>query len=169
MNNLNSDPDNLDVALAQLADRLMSDPEAAKLDLAGGDSELADLQQTVRHLKRTFDASGPTKLTADRIRANLVREWEQTHRPEQQTSWWNRLKSLFASGEDRWVSNRRQRQAYALSLAGLMTLFLIAVWFLGSPTGGETGAVLKGPIAVLIGALLVVLAGGFILWMTRKR
>src|SRR5574341_245317 len=162
-----SDPEYLDDALADFTDQLMR--EAASNDLGQETGELSDLQATTQRIKGVFDASRPDREAAQRIHTNLAQEWKRLHSSKAEPSAWQRLWQRTALSQSYWLSSRRQRRAYAFSLAGLAVAILVAALVL--QVGGVTlpGAVPNDAPLVIIGVVAIVGLGVLSWWLLRRR
>jgi hypothetical protein len=163
----NSDPEYLDDALAAFTDQLMRD--AAPKDVEQSAHELAELQATTRRIKNVIDASQPDKQVVQRIQANLAKEWKRLNYSKSQPSAWQRLWHRVAGSQTYWLSSRRQRRAYALSLAGLVVAILITALVLEISGVPLSAAVPDDAPLAIIGVVVIVGLGMLSWWLLRRR
>ncbi len=164
----NSDPEYLDDTLARFADQLMQGESGEGLNEADG--ELANLQATARQVKTLFEASRPGEEVAQRLHANLARGWKLLGYDVPRPSAWPRLRELFTTSQPGWQSSRRQRRAYAFSLAslaGLVLIFALVVQAAGVDI--SPGAILEDTPLAVIGAILVGGLGVLVWWLLARR
>lgn len=162
----NSDPEYLDDALADFTDQLM---RGESNDLGQETGELSNLQATTRHIKSVFDASRPDGEAAQRIHTNLAQEWKRLYSSQAEPSGWQRLWRRAAPSQNHWLSSRRQRRAYAFSLAGLAIAILIAALVLQVGGVSLPGAAPDDAPLAIIGVVAIVGLGALSWWLLRRR
>ncbi len=85
----------MDDRLAEITDRLLNNEEVG-VESTWTDSDLTELENTIRRLKSAAQAARPDSAAERRIRAHLASEWKQSSRPR--WSWtWPRLVTAGAS------------------------------------------------------------------------
>lgn len=96
---MNDQPNNekqLDDRLAEITDRLLNNEEVG-VESTWTDSDINELENTIRRLKSAARAARPDSAAEGRIRAHLVSEWKHSARPG--WNWtWPRLVTAGASG-----------------------------------------------------------------------
>ncbi len=142
----------MDDRLAEITDRLLNNEEVG-VESTWTDSDLTELENTIRRLKSAAQAARPDSAAERRIRARLAGEWKESTRPR--WSWtWPRLVTAGASA--------------AFILAGVVGL--LSTKNNGGLTGssGLTGAAENlsawAPAALLAGIVLLI----YLLLTNRK-
>ena len=164
------DHQDMDNRLAAFTDLLLAENAATqeKPEAQDQDAELHELQQTVALLQESLGGGHPEKQIANRIRANLIIQWNQldmdkSTKPEQ--NWIETL--LRRMGQPLRIPARR-RAAYSFVTA--IIILLLAIFFLppefGSNLVGTAGGEeFPGWLGILF--IFVILAIGW--WINRSR
>ena len=158
-----------DDELAEFTDQVLSEDMPESLDAVTQDQELLELQRIVVHMRQAFGADQPDEAMAERIRTNLVREWNRLGPgPGVRMDTVSPLDRL-----SRGLSIRRltRGQAYAFSLLVMMVVVGVLVVLLSPDT--STGPTLPGAAQGESGLLPVVLVLGIALagvlwWLIRR-
>ena len=154
--------------LVEFTDNILDDTDIDQDEATfAPDPDLRALEETVLHLKRTFDDTDPDEVAIQRMRNNIVREWRQEEIELSQPFWHKWIQALKPS-EQKWQSRQsRQRLSMAISLAALLVLMLISIPFMDATGSNQPGASGQNP-----GAVVIIVFGGLILlvlWLFRRK
>jgi Tol biopolymer transport system component len=139
-----SEPE-LDSALADFTDRLMSAAEEELPALAQEDPELRQLQEMVARLHRALGQVQPDEALAGRIQDNLAREFRRSRAgPFEPSSFWQRWRQrLLPVG---WRAGRQRRRLLAFGVAvALIVPFLFALFMVQLGGDNLLGTLLQAP------------------------
>ncbi|MBN1372426.1 MAG: hypothetical protein JW987_10860 [Anaerolineaceae bacterium] len=144
MNDQPNAENQLDDRLAELTDRLLNNEEV-EVESTWTDSDLAELENTIRRLKSVAQAARPDAAAEGRIRSRLASEWKQSMRPRWNWTW------------PRWVT---AGASAAFILAGIVGLLGTKHTEGLSGSSGLAGAAENlsafAPAALLVGIILFV-------------
>jgi hypothetical protein len=167
--NLNpTEPHTFDDDLARFADRVTGGEQPGVPEMDGEDRELAEMMHTIVRLERVIKADQPDPGMSNRIRANLLKEWERSSPAAGQSSFWQRAWSPRKGG---FTSQQRQWAGLVVVIGA--AILLIAIYPLVTPLEGvgslpgSGGGALHIPPAVIVGGLVVL--GGVAWWLGRSR
>ena len=159
-----------DEQLADFTDKLLSKGEAADASLASQDSELRALQETVMLLHEAIAEERPSPGMADRIHTSLVDEWRQAGTGEQQDP---DREQEWARGLLRRLGSpfkRPRRRNLAFGFVAVMAVLLLAVVLLSPDIGFDlTATAGMGGLGLPLTLVLVLAGGGIIWWLFRSR
>jgi len=158
----------LDQALADFTDEVLSGVQPETQAMLSENQELHDLQETVLRFKRAFGTRQmPDEALARRVQANLVAAWR--NQPELQAEpWWRRWTRGISLGPAR----RGWRTGYALAvvLVVILATTLLVPLSPASPGGGGLPGAAGGlpgllPALLIEGGVLVVIC----IWLIRRK
>ena len=128
------------------------------------DSELRALEQTALRLKNAFQEDEPSETVIQRMRENVIAQWQREKIKESQSFW----KNLMPSRQEWRSQYSRRRWSIAISFALLITLMLISILL-----SNEINLVQPAANGQNLGTgFLVVLVGGLVLltvWFFRRK
>lgn len=160
----------LDDLLAEFTDRILSMEEVERVSFSTQDPELRALEETALLLRKVVGVQRPSKALSERIRANLVAEWqgsEVSPRSRYQTdqrltrNWLHRLG---------WRSNLRTRRNLALGLVSIVAILVVAVLFFSPAVGSNLTGTASGQASLIaIILVLVIAAAAVIYWILTSR
>lgn len=157
---MNAQPHPIDDELARLTDQLLDGTGPEMMDMKAQDEELSALMETVRGLDRSFRATQPDRAMENRIKANLIKEWQKSGPQSIRTSIWERL---FSPPQ---VATRLVIAAAVLAL--IILALPLTGSFGGEPLKGTAGEANPALSPVwLVGGLLVMT--GIVWLITRRR
>lgn len=152
MNNRRT-PKGKDGRLADFADRLLAGEIEQEAVRRGSDPELAQMQETLQHLRKTFPPQQTDPEMRNRIRARVAAKWHKTSFPVRNA------KQNFLP------SNRTLNLGFAI---GAVAIIVLLVTFLPQGQTGITGT--AGTVKVWIPfAIFIIIIAGLIFWQLRKK
>lgn len=159
----------LDDQLAEFTDQLLAMEAGQEPNIHAQDPELVELQETVILLREAIGGKLPEKQTANRIRANLIVQWNILglgKEDRQKDSWIEKLRQRF-----RAIPPPKPRNA-ALSLVAAAIILAIFVVLLTPELDGDlvgTSGMAELPTWAPIVAVLVLLILALVWWFIRSR
>jgi hypothetical protein len=158
----------LDDQLAEITDQLLDGKTLEELSIPIQDQELRGYQETVALMKREVENMQPGEHLVERVRYNLIKEWQQSGIQRSQSvwkSWFNKIRVKPPV----WQSAGKRQRTYALRLA-LTAVFVLVLAFFIFPTlnialPGSAGS--SADLVLLVFIFITLL--GFILWWLASR
>ena len=160
----------LDDLLAEFTDRILSLEDVERVSLSTQDPELRALEETALLLRKVVGAQRPSKALSERIRANLITEWQglevsprQRFEVDQRLTrnWWRKLG---------WRPNLRTRRTLALGLVSIVAILVVAVLFFSPEVGSNLTGMASGQASLIaIILVLVIAAAAVIYWILTSR
>lgn len=167
--NLTPESRQQDDELAEFTDQVLSGDMPESLDAATQDQELLELQRVVVHVRQAFGADRPDEAMAERIRSNLVKEWNRIG-PGPGVRM-DTVSPLDRLSRGLGLHRLTRGQAYAFSLLVVIVVVGVLVALLSPDT--STGPSLPGaaqgesgllPLVLVLGIALA----GILWWLIRR-
>ena len=145
--------------LVNFTDNILSE-NTVELDATpfAPDPKLRDLQHTALRLKNAFREDGPSEEVIQRMRKNIVTQWQQESKKSK--PFWEKWLNLLQPSNQGWQSQRRRQRISMFSYAAVVLgVFLISIFLLNgaysdqpAATGHNLGA---GFLVAFIGAIVL--------------
>ena len=159
---------NLEDQFADYTDRILND-QSIEQDLAtfAPESELHALEQTALRLKYSFGNNDPDEVAIQRMRKNIIGQWQQEKQQVGDPFWKKWIQALKPT-DQKWQSRQsRQRFSVALSIAALVILVLVSLPLMNTTISDQPAASGQNPnsLALIVFGGLLLLA----LWLFRRK
>lgn len=132
------------------------------------DPELRALQQTALRLKNAVPKDGPSEAVIQRMRQNIVMQWNQQENRASEPFWKRFLPARKPQGQKWQSQHSRRRQNIRISLAAVVLLLLVSIPLLYKDTPVQpaaSGQNLNAGLFIAFGGLILLA----LLFFRRKR
>jgi hypothetical protein len=131
------------------------------------DPELRTLQQTALRLKNAVPKDGPSEAVIQRMRQNIVMQWNQQENKASEPFWKRFLPARKPSGQKWQSQHSRRRKTLTIYLAAAVLLLFVSI-----PLMNKAGSVQPAASGQNLNASLFIALGGLILlalWFFRRK
>lgn len=155
----------LNEELSVFTDKILQGSVEENENLSTKDPELRALQKTVLRLKNASPGDGPSDEAIQRMRQNVIKQWEKQEKKASK-SFWTKLLSPQQSPEKNWQSQRsRRRLQLAVYITAAVFLLLINSPAMNKVTSGQPAASGQSMIysaAIILGGFIVLVVWSYI-------
>jgi hypothetical protein len=140
MNRSENNDQMIDDELAEFTDRILEKSTKEDESLLSTNLELHGLEKMAQHMKNAFPEDGPNEAVIQRMRQNIVSQWQKQEN-EARKVFWKRWVAALKPSMSKWESQRsRQRWELLAYLTVVFLLLLINLPFLDKIAFNQSAA-----------------------------